>query len=601
MNISFSSTTLQFWSLFLVAIITLIWVFKLSWGQKNVRALIYLRILIFSSLLLLLLNPKLSHTFNESRPLKWHVYLDRSLSIDYHGNPTKLALERSLEKMSKQFHQENPDLEIHYFSNTIYDDVEKMKSPHGRSSTDLGLVIKQIKENEASGLNAGAIIISDGQATQGIDPLQLTDEINTSIYCIGVGEATPMVDLSIESMDFPPVAIIDEEVKMDIVISSFGNLKERVDVTLYQAKKLVGSKVIMIGGEGSQQKISFRVKPSALGNLTYHVKVSALEDEINILNNRQSMNLKVLKSKYHIAILTGAPNYNTGPIKDILQKNKRFELDHFVYTRNNFSPLLKDFWKKSYDLIILDNHPISENVGAWKSLSSILAKKIISQKSALLFISGPETSEKTFNLIKPLMNVKSYTHFLEEGRKNKWTFTDTLHSIFPFDYQRFMEMNERDWPPLVSGLEINGKNQMVIAQYKLPSLSIPILSLGESKGLRYGIWTSPDLYQLHYKLLSTDRSEMFSSLWNGVFSWLMKTGGDQEYFFRMDKKSYQQGEEVIVTGMGGDERYDTFQGQIRLYQNGEWIEDQSLSYDIKTNQFHGKYWTSTSGNFAYEI
>ena len=89
-----------------------------------------------------------------------------------------------------------------------------------------------------------------------------------------------------------------------------------------------------------------------------------------------------------------------------------------------------------------------------------------------------------------------------------------------------MEMNERDWPPLVSGLEINGKNQMVIAQYKLPSLSIPILSLGESKGLRYGIWTSPDLYQLHYKLLSTDRSEMFSSLWNGVFSWLMKTGGD---------------------------------------------------------------------------
>jgi len=81
----------------------------------------------------------------------------------------------------------------------------------------------------------------------------------------------------------------------------------------------------------------------------------------------------------------------------------------------------------------------------------------------------------------------------------------------------------------------------------------------------------------------------------------MKTGGDQEYFFRMDKKSYQQGEEVIVTGMGGDERYDTFQGQIRLYQNGEWIEDQSLSYDIKTKQFHGKYWTSTSGNFAYDI
>jgi len=33
-----------------------------------------------------------------------------------------------------------------------------------------------------------------------------------------------------------------------------------------------------------------------------------------------------------------------------------------------------------------------------------------------------------------------------------------------------------------------------------------------------------------------------------LFSWLLKTGGDKKLYFRLNKESYQQGEEIFITG-----------------------------------------------------
>jgi len=595
MSITIITPEVFFWGMVFFVTLTLAWVYKLTSVHQEARALFWIRFIVFALLLILILNPKLKHSYTETRPLTWHVYIDNSLSMDYHGTPTKSSLESSTSELISKLSELNSKIIFHYFSSTVSPNING-----NRSSTDLGLVIKHIQENEPKGL-AGALIITDGQSTQGMHPNQLISDLNTPIYCIGVGDLSPMVDLAIESIDFPPIAIVGEEVEMKIGISSFGKINQRIDVTLFQGNKLVGSKVISVDGVGAKQDVIFRVKPSQLGNLSYQAKVSVLEEEVNILNNRQSMSLKVLKSKYKIGLLTGAPNYNTSVLKDVLRKNSRFELDHYINAHNGFNPSLRSFWKEPYDLIILDNHPISQNNLEWKNLSKILAKKIIAQKSAVLFIAGPESTDESFQSILPLFSSKPLTHYLEKGRVNNWLFTDTLQSIFPFDYKTFTDMNDVDWPPLVSGIEIDGEGQMVLAQFQLPDLTVPILLLGESSGFRHGIWTTLDLYSLHYKLIGTQRSNVFTKMWEGVFSWLMKTGGDQQYFFRLDKKSYQQGEQIVVTGVGGQKRYSSFNGIIRIYKDGEWVEDKPLKYDFKSNQFNGKYWTTSPGDYLYDI
>ena len=77
---------------------------------------------------------------------------------------------------------------------------------------------------------------------------------------------------------------------------------------------------------------------------------------------------------------------------------------------------------------------------------------------------------------------------------------------------------------------------------------IPLLVSGEVEGLRSGIWTSSDFSTLYYKMTETEHQDISVSLLNNLFSWLMRTNGENELYFRVNKNLYQQGEEVHVVG-----------------------------------------------------
>ena len=111
----------------------------------------------------------------------------------------------------------------------------------------------------------------------------------------------------------------------------------------------------MLSGQESINKIRFLIKPEQAGEVEYKVQVNALPEEINISNNKQVLPIQVLKNQYRIAIITGAPNFNTRIIKDILNNNEKFISDHFYLTNSGYSTSLKQFWDTRYDLILFDN------------------------------------------------------------------------------------------------------------------------------------------------------------------------------------------------------------------------------------------------------
>ena len=45
-----------------------------------------------------------------------------------------------------------------------------------------------------------------------------------------------MLDVSIKSISSPPLAVIGENVNIDVLVSSIGNLNDRVNVTLFDEK-----------------------------------------------------------------------------------------------------------------------------------------------------------------------------------------------------------------------------------------------------------------------------------------------------------------------------------------------------------------------------
>ena len=112
--------------------------------------------------------------------------------------------------------------------------------------------------------------------------------------------------------------------------------------------------------------------------------------------------MHVMKDEYNIALITGAPNYNTRFIKDHLSNSKNNNIDHFTFIGNQFKPSLKEFWKNNYEVIIFDNNPVHHNKNKWNSFLRVFTKKLISHNSSFFIIPGPETD---FNSISNYLEI----------------------------------------------------------------------------------------------------------------------------------------------------------------------------------------------------
>ena len=391
---------LWFWFFIITSFITIVSSFVLIKNHSELKWLIILRSLTFILLILLLLQPKFSWVQYKYNSLDWNIYIDNSVSTSYHPSLSFQTMKTELDQMIYNISKKNIFSNLYSFSGNI-NKINNTKDLIGDgSSTDLGTVLSHIQINQNN--LAGAIIISDGQNNRGNDPYKIINNIKVPVYSLGIGESKPLIDLRVEGVDAPTVAIKGENVNINVTIHSLGNLNEKVNVMLYSGKKMIGSKYLNISGQGSRNEARFLFSPNNLGENEYKVKVSSLSEEINIENNQQKFFITILKDRYKVALITGSPSFNTGVIKAYLANYPRVELDHFVGSKNGYIPSLKSFWSTPYQLIVFDNYPTER----LKSTTlKIFSKKITSEKSSLLWILGQNVSNKSSQSLTPFFHL----------------------------------------------------------------------------------------------------------------------------------------------------------------------------------------------------
>ena len=104
--------------------------------------------------------------------------------------------------------------------------------------------------------------------------------------------------------------------------------------------------------------------------------------------------------------------------------------------------------------------------------------------------------------------------------------------------------------------------------------------LGEKQGIRSAVWASPEFATIHHRLSGTKYSKIFPELWTRLFSWLLKTSGDKNLYFRLNKESYQQGEEIFITGTSiGNKRRSKDQAFITTKNDSLEINSAELRYN----------------------
>jgi len=532
----------------------------------------------------MLLNPVITFSGEKEKKLDWAIFIDNSASIKYHQTPSINAVQLGIESLVNKLSEKDISYHLYQFA----DNIQKVNSPQligNGVTTNIGIIPETIKQ--LGNQIAGVVIISDGLITEGKDPIKDFQEFDFPIHTIGIGEGSELVDVTIESIDAPTVVLKSDWVDVNITIQSVGNIGDRLSVSLYNNRELQGSKHIRLMGMESKKEINFRFRPKEIGKQQYEVRISSVEDEIDIQNNRQKFSLLVLKDRYKVALLTGSPNKNTSVLKQKLKNNPRVELDHFIrITETRFQPAIKTFWESPYELIIFDNYPI-------KPLSSnfvrILGKKLLSNQSALFLILGPNQTIVSFNGITSILGVVTEDSTIESNRFY-WEFVDEQIDA------------GGNFPPLKQNILITGK-QVSSDTLAVTEQGWPLWLRNQNGTIRTMIWTSPELNTLYFHDQKLSQEGSFSVIWNQSISWLLKSGGEHENFFRLNKNRYQQGEMVQVTGTQPFEKtQDKTENIIINVTHGSTdIITRDILYNIEEQRWLGEFRAPGPGEYNYSI
>ena len=575
---------LVLWVILFIGMGLFVYLYKIIFNEKWHQFLISYRIIIFFILGILLFNPVINFSGEKEKKLDWAIFIDNSASIKYHQTPSINAVQLGIESLVNKLSEKDISYHLYQFA----DNIQKVNSPQligNGVTTNIGIIPETIKQ--LGNQIAGAVIISDGLITEGKDPIKDFQEFDFPIHTIGIGEGSELVDVTIESIDAPTVVLKSDWVDVNITIQSVGNIGDRLSVSLYNNRELQGSKHIRLMGMESKKEINFRFHPKKIGKQQYEVRISSVEDEIDIQNNRQKFSLLVLKDRYKVALLTGSPNKNTSVLKQKLKNNPRVELDHFIrITETRFQPAIKTFWESPYELIIFDNYPI-------KPLSSnfvrILGKKLLSNQSALFLILGPNQTIVSFNGITSILGVVTEDSTIESNRFY-WEFVDEQIDA------------GGNFPPLKQNILITGK-QVSSDTLAVTEQGWPLWLRNQNGTIRTMIWTSPELNTLYFHDQKLSQEGSFSVIWNQSISWLLKSGGEHENFFRLNKNRYQQGEMVQVTGTQPFEKtQDKTENIIINVTHGSTdIITRDILYNIEEQRWLGEFRAPGPGEYNYSI
>ena len=604
MNITFDpSYYLIFGTLFLSISVLLI-SYKSFFYKPGFKYLIILRVVLISLIIILFLDPTLIINKNKNEELLWHLYIDKSLSLNYYKQPSNSSLKKGLSNFIDELKNKNIKFKIFSFGSSLDSVIDINDLKINANSTNIGLVFDNLNYRHQDKISGG-IIFTDGQINQGPLLSSFNDFNKIPIHIVGIGDTIPMLDVSIQSVDIPPISVKGEEVNIDVKISSVGNLEERVNVTLFNGEnKLIGSKIIKVIGQESEEIVRFQIKPDQIGKNLFLVKCSALSDEINIDNNRQSFMMHVMKDEYNLALITGAPNYNTRLIKDHLSSAKNNNIDHYTYVNNKFVPPLKEFWKNKYEVIVFDNNPVSLNKDKWISFLRIFTKKLISHNSSFFILPGPEIDFNSINNYLDIVDLKVTEITKNDRSKQKWNFNELWLNNFSFNNSKEFIDRNITLPPQYPAFQLDKSyfNDNNYADYNSDEKDNSLLIMGEKKSLRYALWNSIDMASIKFNLSYTKNSSFLDNSLNKIFNWLMRKGGNQEFVFRTDKNSYQQGEEVLLSGRSLDFNDEiVHEGTVELYYNDEFIGSKPLYLDLNKNEYKSRFWAPKPGEIKYLV
>ncbi len=595
-------------------------------SNKQKRILIVLRIIVWTLLIISLINPVVTFYQQKKEKSKFIILVDNSASMivkDKDGNP---RFKRGIKVLKHNIFKsiaKNYDIYYYLFDSetkpTSFNKINSAYSPYG-DATDIENALASISIGGERNI-AGIFLLSDGISTVFSDPLRearILGKLKIPVFAFDFSKNENIKDISLFDIDYPEEASIDALIPVKIKISQTGFTKSLVALKVFVNDKFYSSKKLKLSK--SMNNYSIDLKFSKPGINKIHFSISPILGEAIQINNEKTIFIRTFKSKFNILLVYGKVCWEYKFLNYCFSLDPNLKFNSFVKVKKESLAPLNKLNLKKYDLIIIGNIK-------YRDLPSKFVDKLLNyvnlKGGALLFLGGENSFKNGDYHISKLKNIIP-VNWKKAGEifKGKFTlkltglgFNSPVMRVAKGDISSLQDIWANLPPSDMLNIVKEVKPGTQILAVSSAKHNFIVLAIGKYKRAQIGIFTAYPTWKWGFIPVGLGKSnDIYLSFWRQLVRYMVMHNVEK-INVTTDRLIYKKGEEIFVRVSAYDNNYNPIvrkRLKVKLYyksgQKYKVIKDLELSptpgtrglYEtIITPQQFGEY--KINMNFAGKV
>ncbi len=276
------------------------------------------------------------------------VLLDRSESITLPGRDPGATRDAELAQAAAGVERElggDYPLSFRPFAGTLGPEIEDPAAlpPADGAATDLAAALDQgMAQGGPAGRPGAMILVTDGTATGGPDPVPLARRMGIPIQTVGLGSPDPVPDLAVARLRANREAFTGERTPIEAVLRLQGLPAASVRVRLLDVTdtpiELAAVDARLEPG-GAEKRVSLSFTPAKPGLRFLEVVAPALTGEATTANNRRMVAVTVREEKTGVLLLSGSLTWDHTFLRRALDADSTLAVTAGFWRDGSFRPV----------------------------------------------------------------------------------------------------------------------------------------------------------------------------------------------------------------------------------------------------------------------
>ncbi|NKI32234.1 vWA domain-containing protein [Croceivirga thetidis] len=554
-------------------------VFQYFFKSKRTKLSIYLAFLRFLSwftVLLLLINPKVTNEDLIVEKPNLVLLVDNSRSIEkVQGAENVLTILQSLSSNNQL--NERFAISRHFFSNGL---TNNDSLNFDGDVSDMTTALRDLSEVYGSKPSA-IVMLTDGNQNVGADFEFQSLSSNVSIFPVVVGDTTKYEDVYISQVNTNRYTFMDNQFPFEVAISYTGTNSVTSELQVNLDNKIVFRERFELSRNNNSKTIEGLLKSTSVGLKNLIFKVVPIASEKNIQNNEKQVAIEVIDEQTKIAVVSSIAHPDLGVLKKSIESNEQ----RSVVIKK---PIISNSELDTFDFFIL-YQPNRQ----FENIFNFLANKGVGS----FIITGTDTDWTFLNSAQNFFNKKSFNQSEDViAVKNQGYSVFDLSS---FDFS--------DYPPLKSQLgeyTFSAPQDIVLLQrIRGVNLETPLLSTFENNGTKNAVLFGENIWQWRMQTFRQNRDfEVFDNFMGQLIRYLSDT--EQRSRLELDYEPIFSSPSTARIGASYFDETYTFKSESNLVVSVKKTGNSArmeIPMILRSNQFEADLSNLENGEYAFTV